>query len=125
MNDFTICPYCAKSAILVSGKEIYPHRHDLFNKKFWLCRPCFAYVGTHSNSKRHHPLGRLANKELRYLKHKVHELFDPYWKSGKFSRSFMYERMAKFLNIHIKDCHVGHFDEEKCKLVINKLSEKK
>ena len=124
MIDFTLCPYCGKGAILVGGREIYPDRHDLYHKKFWLCRPCFAYVGTHSNSGKHAPLGRLANKELRSLKRELHALFDPYWQSGKFKRSYMYERMAKFLKIHVSDCHVGYFDENTCRIVIQHLKGK-
>lgn len=60
-----VCDYCGADAKLVTGDVIYPHRHDLRARRFWQCVPCDAYVGTHANSLNHHPLGRLANAELR------------------------------------------------------------
>lgn len=74
------CPYCGQQASLVSGKEIYPYRPDLHDRMFWLCRPCDAYVGTHKNSKRHVPLGLLANADLRWARMRAHAVFDGYWK---------------------------------------------
>lgn len=36
------CCWCKKEvdARLVNGKTIYPHRHDLFSKKFYMCPDC-------------------------------------------------------------------------------------
>ena len=39
------CPYCGKDAALVTGDKIYPHRPDLYDRNFWLCTACDAYVG--------------------------------------------------------------------------------
>ena len=60
-----LCDYCKNSANLVGGKIVYPHRKDLYSKKFWHCKGCEAYVGAHKGSPTYKPLGRLANKELR------------------------------------------------------------
>lgn len=68
MLPIPICPYCNKAAELVDGTAVYPHRSDLAHKRFWLCKPCDAWVGTHRDSKKHLPLGRLADKELREAK---------------------------------------------------------
>lgn len=74
-----ICSYCNKPAELVTGKEIYPHRPDLYPKKFWRCRPCTAYVGCHKPNAGYgdgtRPLGRLANAELRAAKSAAHAAF--------------------------------------------------
>lgn len=117
------CPYCMRDAELVTGKEIYPHRSDLHSKKFWLCRPCDAYVGCHSYNKRHgykgnEPLGRLANRELRIAKMAAHAAFDPIWKNGKLSRDEAYAWLATQLNISLKHCHIGMFDEATCRRVV-------
>lgn len=123
MIDFTICPYCKIKSTLVGGDVIYPHRRDLYNKMFWHCGPCNAYVGTHKNSKDHAPLGRLANEELRYWKQQTHGIFDPIWKEGKMKRNEAYQWLADLLGIQKSRCHVGFFDEEQCKQAIKLVRE--
>jgi len=112
------CGYCSKLAKLTTGEEIYPHRKDLYSKFFWKCEPCGAYVGTHSESQYHLPLGRLANKNLRELKSQAHKVFDPIWKSGNKTRSEAYSWLASQLNINIKFCHIGLASESQCKRII-------
>jgi hypothetical protein len=109
------CPYCAGSAPLVTGEAIYPHRPDLFKKKFYLCKPCNAYVGCHSTGSGEKPLGRLANAELRREKQKVHAVIDPVWKSGNLSRKEVYAALAVFMGLQKHETHVGMFDIEQCK----------
>lgn len=118
-----ICPYCASPARLVDSAEIYGGRS--YGMAWW-CKPCDAYVGTHRNSKRHAPLGRLANAELRRLKMKAHAAFDPLWQ-GKMrrdgcskaeARTAGYAWLADRLGIAHKDCHIGMFDEALCLRVI-------
>ena len=117
----TFCPYCHEKATLVSGKEAYPHRPDLYNKRFWLCRDCNAWVGVHENSK--HPLGRLANKELRQAKIRAHSAFDPLWKKGYMTRRDAYKWLAEKLGIKPKRCHIGWFDVGMCDRVVGAVSE--
>ena len=119
------CPYCYKLASLVSGEVIYPHRIDLFDKKFWSCKKCEAYVGCHEKTTL--PLGSLANQTLRSLRSKCHQLFDPLWRSKNngITRSNCYWWLANKLDIHIKDCHIGLFDEDKCMRLLILWSEYK
>ena len=111
-----ICPYCNKEAELVTGDIIYPHRQDLYEKSFYLCEPCNAYVGCHNGTDE--PLGRLANAELRQAKMWAHKFFDAIWKSGKMKRKQAYEWLADKLEIEIEDCHIGMFDIDMCKKVV-------
>lgn len=117
-----ICPYCNAAAKLVNGSVIYPHRRDLYEKQFWQCKPCDAYVGCHKpnvgygNGSR--PLGRLANAELRKAKSMAHAFFDPIWKDGLKKRGSAYAWLAEKLGIDSKDCHIGMFDVEQCKRVV-------
>lgn len=111
------CNYCGNDAALVSGKEIYPHRPDLYSLQFWSCSPCKAWVGCHKRSNAV-PLGRLANAELRREKTAAHAAFDPIWKSGRKSRRGAYEWLSKRLSIPFKDCHIGMFDVDTCKRVV-------
>ena len=114
-----ICPYCNNQAELGESKDIYGKDYG----KIWICKPCEAWVGTHNNSQRHAPLGRLANSELRYWKQKVHEVFDPMWeykaKKDKISKSMArtkgYNWLAEQMGIGPSECHIGMFDVALCK----------
>jgi hypothetical protein len=110
------CPYCNAKAALVTGKELYPFRADLHDKKFYRCSPCQAHVGCHPGTL--NPLGRLANAELRRAKMAAHEAFDPLWKSGQRKRASAYAWLAERLGIDKKDCHIGLMDIDMCRRVV-------
>ena len=111
-----VCPYCGQNAELVTGEVIYPHRRDLYEKKFFQCEPCDAYVGCHPGTT--NPLGRLADIELRSEKMRAHAAFDPIWKSGSKKRGSAYAWLAERLGIDQKDCHIGMFDVQMCQRVV-------
>ena len=115
-----ICPYCNSHPKLVNGEAIYPYREDLHKKYFWLCFECNAYVGCHPGGKK--PLGRLANAELRGYKSAAHAAFDPSWKDRWMSRSDAYKWLSERLGIKKEDCHIGMFDIDMCKKVIEVCS---
>jgi len=116
------CPYCGFEAELVDSSEVY---HGVSYGMVWLCRPCDAYVGTHKNSQRHAPLGRLANKELRVWKMAAHAAFDPLWQAKierdgctkSEARQAGYGWLAGKLDIDVNQCHIGMFDVDMCKRV--------
>jgi len=115
-----VCPYCGKNAEFVGGERIYPHRKDLYSKRFYACFPCKAWVGVHVGTKR--PLGRLADAKLRRAKQAAHAAFDPIWKKGKggrqVKRSEAYAWLAGQLGISLDECHIGMFDFETCCRVV-------
>ena len=110
------CPYCSEPAQLVTGQVIYPHRSDLWSKKFWHCAKDEAYVGCHGSSQ--NPLGRLANAELRGAKMRAHAAFDPIWREGSMTRTEAYVWLSKELGIPGNECHIGMFDADRCKRVV-------
>lgn len=124
------CDYCHRDAQLVTGAAIYPHRPDLFGKKFWRCEPCGAFVGCHDKgawiptskgqimSDGTLPLGRLANKELRKAKQRAHAAFDPLWRAKNMGRRKAYRMLAKKMGISEANCHIGMFDIDACNAVI-------
>ena len=114
-NKPLICPYCGNLSVKSTGKEIYPHRPDLYGKSFYICSPCRAYVGCHPNTDI--PLGRLANAELRRAKNMAHACFDLLWKSGLIKRGQAYKWLSRTLDIPQQDAHIGMFDVETCKKV--------
>jgi hypothetical protein len=95
---------------------VYPHRPDLFHKRFWHCAPCEAYVGCHTGTEK--PLGRLANSELRREKIKAHAAFDPIWKSKEMARKEAYAWLSEQLGISPANTHIGMFDVDDCRAVV-------
>ena len=110
---------CGKTAQLVSGKEIYPHRKDLYSLSFWLCKDCNAYCGCHKGTTT--PLGTLANPELRELRKKCHAEFDPIWKNYSVSRNVAYKWMMSVMQLPSKSCHIAMFDVEQCKKLLAEI----
>lgn len=118
-----VCPYCDVDAVLMDSAEVYNGRS---HGNIWLCMNCRAYVGVHKNDDMNRPLGRLANAELREWKKKAHAAFDPLWKGkmrrdncskGK-ARKAGYTWLAKQLGIPFDECHIGMFDVDMCKRVV-------
>jgi DNA-directed RNA polymerase subunit RPC12/RpoP len=116
------CPYCNIEAIMTDGEDIYPHRSDLWKKKFYKCGQCGAYVGCHPNSTR--PLGRLANAELRKAKSVAHLAFDKLWRDGPLSRSVAYAWLSGAMGIPESECHIGMFDVDQCNAVVQIMKER-
>lgn len=111
------CPYCNIPAIRATGENIYPHRKDLYHKRFYLCPQCGAYVGCHPGTWKE--LGRLADSELRTAKSNAHAVFDRLWRDGaKMSRREAYAWLSKSMGIPSTETHIGMFDVEQCKLVV-------
>ena len=110
------CDYCGGFAYLTKGHAVYPLRIDLHQKLYYHCKPCEAYVGVHKGTTK--PLGRVANAHLRRLKMQAHGAFDPIWKKGFKKRQTAYSWLAKKLNIKTDDCHIGMFDIDTCRKVI-------
>jgi hypothetical protein len=118
MYEIPVCRYCGKPLELTTAAEIYPRREDLHHLKFWICRPCDAFIGVKPGSFGHEPVGLLANHELREWRRLAHEAFDPVWKGGGKSRTEAYEWLARSLKIEVDKCHMALFDVEQCKNVL-------
>lgn len=82
---------CDVSARLTNGKEIYPHRPDLYHLPFWKCDTCRNYVGCHWKTKKPTtPLGIIPTEELRQARRKIHAILDPLWQSNGMDRKELY-----------------------------------
>lgn len=116
------CPYCNQLADLINSSEIFEGRDY---GMLWACKPCDAYVGCHKNSKNSAPLGTLANAELRALRVRVHDVFDPLWKHSsandainKLSRHEAYRQLALVLRVHEKKAHISMMNEGQCRFFL-------
>ena len=116
MRRGPVCPYCGEISRQATGDELYPHRRDLYAKRFWICDPCDAWVGCHPGTET--PLGRLANADLRKAKQRAHAAFDPIWKTKKLRRSEAYAWLSGALGLPREECHIGMFDEAMCARVV-------
>ena len=119
-----VCPYCGKTSKLVKGREVYPQSVALADKDIYLCKPCNALVGCHPGTIT--PLGSLANKELRKARMYAHAAFDPRWESGHMKRKDAYGWLTKQMGLrHPRECHIGRFDLEQCRRVVEVCKEDK
>ena len=100
------------SARLTDGKEIYPHRKDLYSFPFWKCDSCNNFVGCHHKTKnRTKPLGVIASKEIKNARIKIHEILDPIWKSKQLSRSELYRRLTDELGYQYHTAEIKTIEE--------------
>jgi len=111
------CPYCRNKAELhVDSSIVYGKNYGAI----YLCQCypiCDSYVGCHPGSTA--PLGRLANKQLRYWKKQAHKYFDLIWKKEIIdSRSGAYRWLSEKLELPGKRTHIGMFDVNTCKKVV-------
>lgn len=113
-----VCVECnGRDPELVGGDVIYPHRPDLYRKKFLRCR-CGAYVGCHMGTDL--PLGHPAGPLTQRARKDAHAAFDPLWKrkmakdgvSKHEARGAGYRWLAAELGIDPKACHIGWMNRE-------------
>lgn len=117
------CRYCQTPAVLTRyGEAGYPYQRDY--GPIWVCAPCLAWVGCHPGTEK--ALGRLANAELRKAKQEAHAAFDPLWQrkilkeqcSKSYARKAGYRWLSEQLGIPFKKTHIGYFDVEQCRRVV-------
>lgn len=117
------CQYCDKLAVVANGSDIYGSSHKLSSKEFYYCKPCEAWVGMHSISKK--PFGTLAKSDLRQKRVLAHSLFDKIWArdiekglSKSAARKQAYKWLADSMDMPVDKCHIGDFDIARCNQVM-------
>lgn len=120
-----VCPYCSKETKFIDSEIIYGISYGMI----YFCGPCDAYVGVHKGTDK--ALGRLADKELRKFKKRAHYFFDqiaktdlinkvwPVFIEDVSNRKKAYMWLSQQLNVPIDECHIGMFDENMCRKVID------
>jgi len=121
-TDDPQCAECGKTAHIVGGERIYPHRPDLFDKRFWLCE-CGAYCGCHGFTTR--PLGFLAGADTRRARNNAHAVFDPLWKSGAMGRRDAYSWLAEQMGLRAEECHIGMMNGDQARKVIQLCNDRR
>lgn len=116
-----LCAYCAGQLILVPDTAVYQRS---YGGHVWWCQPCEAFVGCHNGG--YLPKGRVAKAPLRKLKIEAHALFDRLWKaaielrgwSQHDARKAAYQWLAEAMGLSVELCHIGMFDEDQTRQVI-------
>ncbi len=99
-------------AVLVSGKEIYPHRKDLAALPYWQCPSCRNYVGCHHKTPTPtKPLGCIPNPEMRKARSFIHSILDPLWKEGHYERGVLYAMIKEKLGYHYHTAELRSIEE--------------
>lgn len=118
----TICKQYTE-AEMVTGEVIYPHRKDLYEKKFWQCPVCKGYVGTHPDGK---PLGSIVSKEIKKLRIKIHRYLDELWRDFPImARGQVYKYMSDHLGKPFHTAEIEDVETAKRMLVIAESLNKK
>lgn len=116
-----ICIECGNKGELVDGQRIYPHRPDLYAKRFYLCA-CGAYCGCHPGTTI--PLGNPCGPVTRKARSAAHAAFDPLWKRGVMSRPSAYAWLTQATGIAREQCHIGMMTAEQANLVVRLVRER-
>jgi len=105
------------------------HCHSLPAKttSFYYCLQCGICHTAHSggiNNIVGAPLGYPGSENTIVLRHMVHEVFDPIWRStnDKKARSRAYKFMAKFMGLSLSSGHIACFGVAECRKFLNKVA---
>lgn len=103
------CNICGGEVEYITNDKIYGKQYG--SGYCYHCKKCGAYVGTHRPRPKQ-AMGILANSQMRKGKRECHKLFDSLWKGkhAQTKRKECYSRLAKDLNIPVKECHFGYFN---------------
>ena len=113
-NKTIYCCKCNKDtqAILISGKEVYPHRSDLFSLPFWQCPNCLNFVGCHHETKnRTNPLGCIANQQIKGVRKHIHTILDPLWQGKKSRRGYLYKLISDEIGYEYHSAEIRCIEE--------------
>ena len=122
MNQIIHCCGCGKLVTprLTNGKEIYPHRRDLYQLPFWKCDACGNFVGCHhKTAERTRPLGSIPTPTIRNLRKAIHAKLDPIWQAFGVPRKSLYAELTEVLG---RQYHTAEINtEEEAKLILSSL----
>lgn len=118
-----ICVEDGKMAVLVTGREIYPDREDLWRDSFYRCA-CGAFVGVHRGTDI--PVGYPAGPHTRRARRQAREAMDSLIQR-KINRDKVTKReaetlgfawLAGALGIRPDACHFAMMDAKTCQRVV-------
>lgn len=117
------CVDCGGLGVLKPGRDVYPHRDDLWGLQFYVCT-CGARVGCHKGTDL--PLGYPCGPATARVRDKAHRVFDGLWRrkmerdgvSKGSARGAAYRWLSQELRIPFGDCHIGMMDRATAQRVV-------
>lgn len=105
------CPDC--SGMLVLRKSKYGLFYGCVNYPY-----CTAAHGAHPDGS---PLGVPADKGTKEARIAAHAAFDKLWKGedAPFKREDAYKWLKDKMGLSSEECHIGRFDKDTCKKVVD------
>lgn len=116
------CPYCGATAVLRDGKYVYGERTK--GELLYVCKNyprCDSYVTVHRGTK--HPMGTLANAELRNKRIHAHRVLSKLWENGLMTKKEAYRWIEYQFGIPHDEAHIGNFSDYRCELLMEKCRE--
>ena len=114
-----LCLHCDQPARLTSGREVYPHRQDLWGRSIWRCDSCDAHCGCHRGGLV--ALGRPADRPTRRARMELHtQRLDPIWLAmpkgrRRPARSAVYAFLALRMGLTKDEAHTALWTLEQCR----------
>lgn len=107
---------------MITGEKAYPHRKDLYQKRFWQCPKCFNFVGTHNKGYGRAPLGCIPNKDMKKIRMQIHAILDPIWQNKTMSRTEVYQKVSSRLGYEYHTAELRNLDDaKKVYLIVKEL----
>lgn len=119
----TICPNCGGPVAMQSNSIVYRREYGAW-PFLYRCQDavCDSYVGLHP--KTDIPLGTLANKATRAARKEAKGMLMVMWEEQGMDRDAVYRWLAGKMGINdVNHCHIGWFDIDQCKKVVQICSE--
>lgn len=121
------CPYCRKRARVVTRRELYGDRKDLFfpDEKVWICgnygKGCDALVTTYYGTEK--PKGELANAALRKKRTKAHEAIEEVVNAGILDFHSVYDYLEDKFGMYHGKFHLAKSSDYYCDETIRLMNE--
>lgn len=100
---------------LTNGKEVYPHREDLWDKPFWKHDVCKGHVGCHHKTNNPTaPLGYIPTQEIKNYRRRIHLTIDHIWsnaKDPKKMRKLIYKDISSFIGREFHNAKIKSNEE--------------
>lgn len=103
-------------------------RMVLRDSRFGLFYGCTSYPDCSATHGAHkatgEPLGIPADRPTKAARIEAHEVFDALWKGHRMTRERAYAWMAERLGLTAEEAHIGRFDIEQCKRLVEAVRQR-
>lgn len=104
------CPVCGSDMVRRWGSRSRGY--------YWRCARWPLCQIKWSEDRNGNLVGKPSDRKTRYMRCRVHAVFDQLWKQGWLSREGAYEWAAHNLGLSKEQAHIGLLDHEQCKKLL-------